>query len=243
LLIDTLAYNFLSSTDYFDDKSFLSYDFMSRDFFKYLKNLPDQDYYAAPGSRQQVKVKKKFQRKAKKAYDLCLKAIDAEDQDNVNDKWKKVFGRPFPASQKSAEESKAATTWDDTEEFIENMHPVDVRFNIQIDCTVSQNGFREHFLIEMLRRNLPLLANKKLRFFINENDVPPPFELKWKVLNRGDIARQKNKVRGQIVPDKGHQEKHEPTNFRGPHLVECYAIKNGVVVGRASIDVPILMRE
>ena len=97
LLIDTLAYNFLKSTDYYDNKSYLYYDLMSRDFFKYLADQPNQDYYAALGSGQRVKVKQKFQKKAQKAHDLCLKAIEAKNTDSVNDKWKKVYGRPFPA--------------------------------------------------------------------------------------------------------------------------------------------------
>jgi len=88
---------------------------MSRDFFKYLSELPKQDYYSAPGSGQRVKVKKKFQAKAKKAYNLCLDAIKAEKKKNVNAKWKKVYGRPFPAAKEEIEEAsvaKAAYTWD-----------------------------------------------------------------------------------------------------------------------------------
>jgi len=42
LLIDTLAYNFLKSTTDFEDKSYLYYDWMVRDFFQYLSDLPDQ---------------------------------------------------------------------------------------------------------------------------------------------------------------------------------------------------------
>ncbi len=55
LLVDTLAYNFLVSTEEYDDKSFLYYDFMSRDFFAYLKDQPNQEYYAALGSRQHLR--------------------------------------------------------------------------------------------------------------------------------------------------------------------------------------------
>ena len=64
LLIDTLAYNFLESTDAYDERSFCYYDYMSRDFFEYLSDEDDHEHYAAVGSRQHVKVKKKFQRKA-----------------------------------------------------------------------------------------------------------------------------------------------------------------------------------
>jgi hypothetical protein len=43
LLADTLAYNFLKTTDKYDNKSYLYYDFLSRDFFEYLSELPAQE--------------------------------------------------------------------------------------------------------------------------------------------------------------------------------------------------------
>ena len=119
LLVDTLSYNFLNSNNDCDEKSFLYYDWMSRDFFKYISELAEQDDYLAPGSRQRVKVKKKFQRKAKKAYELCLEAIEAGDQDNAHSKWKKIFGRPFPAAAVSVENldyASTSLTWKNTEE-------------------------------------------------------------------------------------------------------------------------------
>lgn len=241
LLIDTLAYNFLSGTDEYDTKSYLYYDQMSRDFFKYLSELENQDYYAAPGSRQRVKVRRKFQRKAKKAYKLCMKAIEAEKQKNVNDKWRKVYGRPFPTAKKELVEmtAKAASFWRDTEEFIEDRYPVDIRYTLRIDCEVRQTGYRMHLLREMLAKRLPLLARKKLEFWVNLITVPEPFEIKWKVLNRGEVARRRDCVRGQIWADTGRMRRSETTNFRGDHIVECYAIKDGVVVAKDRIHVPI----
>ena len=54
LLIDTMAYNFMSNWGY-KDKSYLYYDYMSRDFFKYLSELNDQqEYWLSPGARQYV---------------------------------------------------------------------------------------------------------------------------------------------------------------------------------------------
>ena len=240
LLIDTLAYNFMKSTTTFDDKSFLYFDWLSRDFFEYLSEEPDKDHYQAPGSNQDVKVKKKFQKQAKTAHELCLKAIEAEKESNVNDKWKKVYGRQFPVStevQKSITEQ--VTTWRDTEEFIEDFHPVDIRFNLKIDCDVLQNGFREHSLGYMLLKNIRLLANKSLMFHVVDCDVPGSYTLKWKVLNRGAEAQRRNEIRGQIFVDEGYRKRKETTKFKGEHFVECYAVKDGVVVARASIDVPI----
>lgn len=242
LLIDTLAYNFLKSTNEYDAKSFLYYDELSRDFFKYLFERPKQDRYNAPGSNQHVKVKKAFQRKAKKAYELCLKAIDAEGTKSVNNKWKKVFGRPFPANVELAKESSIASmsrTWDDTEQFIEDYYPVDIRYTLKIDCDVKQNGFRENRLSRMLANKIPLLAKKTLEFEIVEIDVPGEYSIEWKVLNRGDEARRRNMIRGQIVRDAGRHGKTEPTSFKGDHVVECYAIQNGVVVAKDRIHVPI----
>ena len=241
LLIDTLAHNFLKSTNEYDDKSFLYYDWLSRDFFKYLADQPDQDYYAALGSGQRVKVKQKFQKKAKRAYELCLKAIEAENTDSVNNKWKKVYGRPFPAkvATTKAAASILSENWRNTEEFIEDRYPVDIRYSLKIECEVSQNGYRQHYLTEMLTNHIPLLANKKLKFWVVKIDVPGTYSIEWKVLNRGDEARRRDSVRGQIVPDKGHKERIENTLFRGGHIVECYAIQNGVVVAKDRIEVPI----
>lgn len=239
LLIDTLAFNFLSSTSDYDTKSFGCYDELSRDFFKYLADLPEQSEYAAPGSRQRVKVKKKFQRKARKAYDLCLKAIDAARNGNANEKWKKVYGRPFPASATTTTEAHAATTWDQTEEFIEDRFPIDIRGYMKLNCEVKQNGFRKFLLRDLLRNGLPLRSNKKLHFWIEDISVDPPFDVYWKVLNRGAEAEQRNCIRGQIVPDNGHRVKDESSDFRGDHVVECYCVKDGVVVAKDRIHVPI----
>lgn len=242
LLIDTLAYNFLKSTSDYDDKRFMHYDWMSRDFFKYLMEQPNQDHYKALGSGQNVKVKKKFQKKAKKAYELCLKAINAEKESGVNKKWKKVFGRPFPDAVeviKEAAQKLLSNSWDDTEEFIEDKYRVDIRYHLKIDCDVLQNGYRENTLRNMILKRLPLFPSKKLTFKVTEIEVPPPYHIEWKVLNRGKVAQKKNQIRGQIVRDEGHQQKIEHTRFRGAHLVECYAIKNSVVVAKSRIDVPI----
>lgn len=235
LLIDTLAYNFLKSTEYYDNKSFLYFDELSRDFFKYLMDEPNQDHYKAPGSNQNVKVKKKFQKKAEEAYNLCKKAIEAEKKDYVNDRWRKVYGRHFPAR----EAARAMTAWDNTEQFIEDLYPVDIRYNLRLDCEVSQNGFRENSLMNMLARHIPLLPQKKLQFEMVECDAQLPYTVKWKVLNRGVEAEKRNCIRGQIIPDEGYKKRKESTCFIGHHVVECYVIKDSVVVAKGRIDVPI----
>ncbi|MEH3064275.1 MAG: nucleotidyltransferase [Methylobacterium radiotolerans] len=248
LLIDTLAYNFLKQTDAYDGKSYLYYDWMSRDFFAFLMDQPKQDYYAALGSGQRVKVKKDFRRKAKKAYELCLKAIEAETQDYRNDRWRKVFGSNFPprpvattaadAVMESVLKSEGYEARN-TERFIEDMYPIDIRFDIELECEVKQDGFRPSLLRSLLAASRVLQARKDLKFFVADTDVPQPFTLLWKVLNRGPTAVRRDCIRGEIVPDNGRLEKIERTNFRGDHIVECYAVKDGVVVAKDRIHVPI----
>lgn len=245
LLIDTLAHNFLTQTDDYADKSFASYDCMVRDFFHYASNLPQQERYAALGSRQHVKVKQKFQKPAKRAYELSLKAIEAAGKETEGERWRKVFGRDFPTTRAAARagmESLAANSlyaFKDTEEFIEDIAPVDIRYPLLIDCDVEQKGFRERLLSELISLGLPLQARKTLKFKITRNDVPKPYTVKWKVLNIGQEAEKRDCVRGYITGDTGHETIQESTSFKGDHLVECYILKDDVVVARSEITVPI----
>ena len=91
----------------------------------------------------------------------------------------------------------------------------------------------------MLLKRIPLLAKKKLLFTISEINVPEPYSIEWKVLNRGEEAKMRNCIRGQITPDKGQHKRNETTTFKGDHIVECFIIKDGVVVAKDRIDVPI----
>ena len=95
LLIDTLAHRFLSSWGY-KDKSFVYYDWMTRDFFKYLSELDDnQSYWYAVGSGQRISPCK-FVAKAKKAHNNALEAIQNENNDFLsNYYWKEIYGSKF----------------------------------------------------------------------------------------------------------------------------------------------------
>jgi len=241
LLLDTLAYNFLNSVVTFDSTSFTSCGQMAHDFFEYLENEPKKDRYAAPGSAQHVKVKTPFQSKAKKARKLAEKALGGGTGASANKKWKKVFGREFPAAERAkvALKSDSVPQWRDTEEFIEDSYPVDIRYTVKIDCEVVQSGFRPNSLREMLRGKFPLVRGNQLTFNIASLDVPQPYEVKWKVLNRGDKARRRDEIRGEVVSDAGYQKRVERTSFTGEHVVDCYILKDGVVVAKDRIHVPV----
>ncbi|MDQ4111088.1 MAG: nucleotidyltransferase [Actinomycetota bacterium] len=234
LLIDTLVYRFFSTTSDYDSRGTVWFDWLARDFFEFLMNEPEQDYYLALGSNQRVTVKKPFQAKAKKAYNRCLEAIEKEGKGAANRKWREVFGTAVPL-----EATKSAHAFKDTEEFIEARYPVDITHSVTIDCKVTQTGWRTASLRDMLQRRSLLLPNKDLDFAITDCDVLHPYDVKWKVLNRGDEAERRNNIRGQIISSTRPGVRHEQTIFRGEHVVECYIIKDGIVVARDAIDVPI----
>lgn len=99
LLIDTLAYNFMKNWGN-KDKSYLYYDFMSRDFFKYLKNQDaEKSYWLAPGSNQRVYRTGKFEYKAKQCYNISLEAIEKEKDYpyTAKSKWRDIYGTKFPS--------------------------------------------------------------------------------------------------------------------------------------------------
>lgn len=239
LLIDTLAHRFFTDVTAYDSATADDFDEMVRDFFEFLADEDDHDYYLALGSLQRVYVKKRFQSKAKKAYNLCLEAIDAEGESSVNAKWRAVFGTSVPNAQATLRAAATAPVFRDTEQFVETRFPVDIRYTLTIDCKITQNGFRPSWLREMLLGRQPLFKDKDLDFEVTFCDVPLPYELKWKVLNRGTEAERRDNIRGEIIRSTRPGIRHERTSFRGEHVVECYAIKGGVVVARDRIDVPI----
>lgn len=157
-------------------------------------------------------------------------------------KWRRVFGRAWPAPATAVTKAfveAAGHHARDTEQFIEDRFPVDIRYHIRLDCTVEQKGFRPQRLRDMLASRTFLRVQRDLTFEVVDSTVPDGYTLYWKVLNRGAEAVRRDCVRGKIVIDAGQHSKSESSNFKGEHVVECYAVLNGVVVATDRIHVPI----
>lgn len=101
LLIDTLAYQFIETWEH-RDKSYVYYDFMCRDFFKWMAAQDEnQEWWRAPGSGQYVWGKGLFQYKAKRCYNLSLEAIEHEmatpkREWSAKQKWREIFTTNYP---------------------------------------------------------------------------------------------------------------------------------------------------
>lgn len=243
MLIDTLVYNFFGQTDDYDTISYESYGELFISLFTYLGNLPQQDWWSAPGSGQRVKNKGKFQAKAKKAARKCQEALEADTEKKQAKIWREIFGRSFPSEIVSVEKAVALTEAIaerfSTERFIEDAYPVDIQYELSIDSVVTNNGQKDGNLKYMASIFQWLPAGRGLRFYIDECEVPAPYQLFWKVRNVGPVAERLNSIRGQIVSDGGKAELHENTSFHGEHYVEAFIIKDGICVARDKIDVRI----
>ena len=243
LLIDTLTYNFLNDKSEYKDIEFKDYFDVTKELFKYLKELnKEQNYWFALGSNQKVYNcdNGKFISKAKKAYKK-IESLDEEDS-GINTKLREIFGSKFPKKNKGEKASSYEQyySYRDTEEFIEDKVPVDIKYSIKIDCKVTQDGFRKMLLSNILKEYKFLSRKKSLEFFISDldNDLKNSYDLYWKVKNEGEVAKERDCIRGQVKKYNTDKIK-ESTDFKGEHYVECYIVQNGICVARDKINVPI----
>jgi len=99
MLIDTLAYQFIEAWAY-RDKSYLYYDYMTRDFFEFLESQNRlQQYWLAPGSASYVHRKGVFEIKAGQAKVRAVAAIahQAAGQEwSAKQRYREIYGTAFP---------------------------------------------------------------------------------------------------------------------------------------------------
>lgn len=201
--------------------------------FAYIAQLKNQSYFYAIGSNQKVDMGDKVQKKAEKALKCTEKG-----------EWQKLFGKSFPSVKQESYVLADCSKYHfkNTEEFVEDCFVVDIQYDLTIDCEVRQNGFRPFSLLEKIKEvsGYFLKPNKELIFSIKHFDDKKrlgEYKIFWKVLNRGDEAKRRNEIRGQIV--EGWTSRTEWTKFQGEHMVECYIVRKNVVVARDRIKVPI----
>lgn len=99
ILIDTLACQFMATWPH-REMSYLYYDYMTRDFFKFLANQSEaQTYWTAPGSGSYVWRTGKFEYKARQALVRAIEAIaflEAQSLWSARQKFREIYGPAFP---------------------------------------------------------------------------------------------------------------------------------------------------
>jgi hypothetical protein len=100
VLIDTLAYQFIRTWSN-RDKSYLYYDWITRDFFAFLAGQDrDKNYWLAPGSSSYVRRKGMFEYKARQAELCAIEAIHNEGSGShwsARQKFREIYGSSFPS--------------------------------------------------------------------------------------------------------------------------------------------------
>ena len=229
LLIDTLVKDFLDDNIEYKNKNKDDYYELLKKVFEYLKEQDeDRKYWYAMGSNQIIENNNfNFIKKSKKALNKL-----SNSSNNIAT-LRDLFGNRFPNDESVTNEFG----FSDTEQFIEELFPVNIKHNLKIDCEITQHGFRPILLSEFIKKNFVIKQNRKLKFIIKENNINAPYEIYWKVRNVGYEAIRRDCIRGQIK--KGEKFLDETTNFYGPHFVECFIVKDKICIARDKISVNI----
>jgi len=179
-----------------------------------------------------------FRNKIKMYNDKVNEAYNEKDRDKSIKKWREVFGDRFPSVVRSEKLMETDENYTPYEEYIaDKVQKISLDYQVKIECIVKQDGFRP-----MLLEYIPILKKKKsLEFKITKINVPEPYKIYWKVKNEGEEARRANDLRGRIF--LGGKTHRESTKYKGSHFVECYIVKNNILVAMDRIDVPIEIKK
>lgn len=150
--------------------------------------------------------------------------------------WSEFFNNDYFLK---TENNRAKYIYDNTEEFIEDIYTLNIEHNVNIECIIRQDGFRDISIKKILENEIRKCVPKNMKVIasINKKECPEFDKIFWKVKNTGEEAEKRNNIRGQIL-NRGIKIE-ENTIFNGKHYIECYLVKNEVCIGKGHVDVPI----
>ncbi len=180
----------------------------------------DQDQYA------------NFRARVHRYSEKITEAYLEEDEDTSLAGWQELFGSGFRAPSREVvalSESESASA--SREQFLDRDYGIQTRLTGEkvhiVGRLTKRKGFREYALAQAGNR---APKGRSITFRIDRCDVAAPFQVYWKVRNRGEEAASVGQLRGEIRPDEGLQRKTESTAYHGSHYVECFVVKDGVCV-------------
>ncbi len=169
---------------------------------------------------------------------LAREAYDEPDKDKSLTAWQKIFGPDFKAPTETISESLATATiaLDRTarEEYIESQVIATSNTGTAvIEAFFGLSGVPTR----RLPRGMPIRKGMSLKFRV-KSDAASPFQVFWKVRNFGEEAERAQDLRGQLMP--GTIEHVESTKYRGKHFIECYVVKDRVLLASDRFNVLIM---
>lgn len=165
-------------------------------------------------------------------------ALDEADEDRSVALWRELFGARFPAPQRALRESAVQLEEGEQDLYLDLGIPTDLQETVTLDSRVlPKDGFRTGSIAGLS----PLEKDRWLEFTVSSTSVAYPYDVYWKVKNRGPAARAINQLRGEIARDDNPQNayRRERTAYTGPHYVEVYIVQGGVCVAKARENVAI----
>lgn len=163
-------------------------------------------------------------------------ACGAESYDDALEIWQELFGPEFGKS--IAVESVAASASRElapaSEQFLDRDFSIPEKLNGKFEVRlvgylVPLRGFRDG---PLPRRGNRVRKYRSLKFKIASVNVPEPFDVYWKIRNRGDEAESAHSLRGDIHRDSGTRTWSESTSYIGNHYVEVMIVHDGVCVAK-----------
>lgn len=244
------------------DEQYQSYDGIDERFYYSIEAIKDRlvddkEVYNPTDSTKSLKLVSKDSIKMDNLYNRLndkLSKLDVLFEEDCTwnqavEAWEEFFNHDYWTELKqekrsqvsksfaSLSESQEFYDYKETEEFIHYKFPVSVQYQLDLDCKITHNKKTIGWIQSMLKQRKVLLPGYLLKFIASTN-VPAPYDVHWKVKNRGDIAKREDCIRGEIIQTNSLVH-FETTSFKGDHYVECYIIKKGICVARQRINVPI----
>ena len=187
-----------------------------------------------------------------KLADLDILFSNSCTESDAIDAWGTFFNNSYwdnLAEQSKARNLSLARSYVaahlDTEEFIEDKYPLDLKQYLQLNCVVEGNGFRSMPILRFLTKYFPAFGGFlphgfKITCSVKWTSVSDPDAILWKVRNVGPEAKRRREIRGQIQ-NRGRSIT-EYTKFYGEHYIECYIIKDGKCVALERVKIPVSRR-
>ncbi|WP_279401406.1 nucleotide-binding domain-containing protein [Piscibacillus salipiscarius] len=243
------------------NEQFQTYERIDERFYYTIKAIKDRlaynkEVYNPTDSTKSLKLVSKDSTKMDNLYNRLKDKLSKLDilftssctYNQAIEAWGRVFNHDYWAEQREDNKSSVSKSfatsemderydYKETEEFIYNKFPINIQYQLELKCEVLQKNKSTVWLHSLLNQKKLLLPGCYLKFMASTN-VPSPYNVYWKVKNRGDVAKREDCIRGQI--EQTDELSHfEPTLFKGDHYVECYIVKEGICVAKQRIGVPI----
>lgn len=107
------------------------------------------------------------------------------------------------------------------------MWPARLTYEVAIEGKATRQGWRT--LVS--KRGFKSIAKRFSLHFQAKTTVPKPYNVYWQVVNTGHEARSSGDLRGSIF--SGSNVHTESTKYSGFHWIECFIVKNGILVARS----------